>query len=75
MWIAVDLEENRDVEGVVTQGRGNLDQWVLTYYVRYKKDGQDEFEFITNESGIPKVRKTIFNENTSLNKKANKTVK
>ena len=55
MWVGVDLEEDREVEGVVTQGREDMEQWVLSYYVKYKKDGQDEFEFITNDSGIPKV--------------------
>jgi hypothetical protein len=40
-WMEIDLGLPMEVSGVVTQGRHNLDQWVKTYKVSVKVDGED----------------------------------
>ena len=42
-------------EGVVTQGRQNVDQWVISYLVHYKQDGEGSFQTVLDENDQPKV--------------------
>ena len=37
-WLKLDLGAVQTIEGIVTQGRGNGDQWVITYTVEYSSD-------------------------------------
>jgi len=39
-WIMVDLGRPSSVFAVLTQGRGNLDQWVTKYVLQYSHDGK-----------------------------------
>ena len=55
LWIQVDFGGNVVAEGVVTQGRHNTDQWVTSYRVQYKKDGEDHFQTVLDENNQPKV--------------------
>jgi len=55
LWIGVDLLEDKKVGGLITQGRANLDQWVESFYFMYKKDGEEKFEYIVDENGVPKI--------------------
>ena len=55
LWIQVDFSGNVVAEGVVTQGRHNTDQWVTSYRVQYKKDGEDHFQTVLDENNQPKV--------------------
>ena len=56
MWIQVDLKTNEHIKGVITQGRAkNYEQWVTSYQVMYKINGQNNFETIKSENGQPKV--------------------
>jgi len=54
LWIQVDFSGNVVAEGVVTQGRHNTDQWVTSYRVQYKKDGEDHFQTVLDENNQPK---------------------
>ena len=38
-WIQVNLQQQHLVSGVITQGRGNVDQWVTEFKVEYSGDG------------------------------------
>ena len=60
MWIQVDLKTNEHIKGVITQGRAKIPQyskkqWVTSYQVMYKINGQNNFETIKSENGQPKV--------------------
>ena len=60
LWIQVDFLRDVHVDGVVTQGRmdknhDDKNQWVTTYHVRHKKDGQENFKTIQDGNNQPKV--------------------
>ena len=55
LWIQADFGRNVVAEGVVTQGRHNTDQWVTSYRVKYKKDGEDHFQTVLDKDNQPKV--------------------
>ena len=60
LWIEVDFLSNTHVEGVVTQGRENKDQWVTSYQVKFKKNGQDNFKIVQDDNNQPKVSLEVF---------------
>ena len=55
LWIQADFGRNVVAEGVVTQGRHNTNQWVTSYRVQYKKDGEDHFQTVLDKDNQPKV--------------------
>ena len=55
LWIQVDFGRNVVAEGVVTQGRHTKNQWVTSYQVQYKKDGEDHFQTVLDKNNQPKV--------------------
>ena len=42
---------DKEVAGVATQGRHNINQWVSEYKIEYKEDGVDQFKTILDENG------------------------
>ncbi|XP_038052363.1 lactadherin-like [Patiria miniata] len=40
-WVQVDLGCNATITGVITQGRGEHQQWVTEFKVAYSDDGQE----------------------------------
>ncbi|XP_072169487.1 lactadherin-like [Diadema setosum] len=54
-WIQVDLTDNRLIQGVVTQGRYDVDQWVSSFKMTYKQDGDRRFQDVLDTSGVPQV--------------------
>jgi len=54
LWVQADFGGNVVAEGVVTQGRHSSGQWVTSYRVRYKKDGEDHFQTVLDENNQPK---------------------
>ena len=61
VWIQVDFLSDKQVDGVVTQGRHNVGQWVKEYKVEYMEDGSDSFKTVLDENGQPLVRKISYN--------------
>jgi len=55
VWIQVDFLSDKQVEGVVTQGRHNVGQWVKEYKVEYMEDGSDSFKTVLDENGQPLI--------------------
>ena len=55
VWIQVDFLSDKQVTGVVTQGRHNVAQWVTEYKVEYVEDGSDRFKAVLDENGQPLV--------------------
>jgi len=50
-WIEVDLLKDHIVTGIITQGRGDGgDNYVKTYKVMYKKDGDSHFTTVNSET-------------------------
>jgi len=62
-WIQVNFESNRTVTAVVTQGRGTTNSYVRTFNILYKRLDSGSFEYVSDESGDPK----IFPGNTDAN--------
>ena len=60
LWIEVDFLSNTHVEGVVTQGRETGGQWVTSYQVKFKKNGQDNFKIVQDDNNQPKVSLEVF---------------
>lgn len=51
-WIQVDLLRNHQITGVVTQGRlHHHDQWVTSYTMSYRVDGESSFAYVIDSSG------------------------
>ncbi|CAJ1433932.1 unnamed protein product, partial [Effrenium voratum] len=40
-WMSFDLGAKYAVQGVITKGRGNMDQWVTSYIVQYSSDNKN----------------------------------
>merc|ERR1739838_382255 len=63
-WLQVDLESNRRIFGVATQGRPKSSYgYVTTYAITYKLDEQQSFETYTDDKGNTKT----FNGNVDNN--------
>ncbi|XP_072182247.1 inactive carboxypeptidase-like protein X2 [Diadema setosum] len=63
-WIQVDLLTNFLITGVITQGRyPHYSQWVTSYQVLYRPDGEAEFQMVTDASG----QNVTFKGNTDKN--------
>merc|ERR1739838_700848 len=61
-WLQVDLESNRKILGVATQGaRGNSCCYVTSYQLEVKKEEQQSFDTIRDDEGNVK----IFNGNVA----------
>merc|ERR1739838_137951 len=61
-WLQVDLESNRKILGVATQGaRGNSCCYTTTYKLEVKKEEQQSFDTISDDEGNVK----IFNGNVA----------
>merc|ERR1719427_2517148 len=74
-WIQVDFLRNVIVEGVVTQGRGTgPDQWVMTYQIQYKENGQDQFKTIEDENNQPNIFEGNNNRTTLVFNKFQKEI-
>ena len=58
-WLQVDLESNRRIFGVATQGQRVNSNYVTTYVITYKRDGQQSFETYTDDKGNAKVSRFI----------------
>jgi len=55
-WLQVDLENNRRIFGVATQGtRDNPCCYTKTYKLQYKKEGQQSFETYKDDGGNVKI--------------------
>ena len=71
-WMTIDLDNIRNVAGIITQGRANRNQRVTSYKVSVSKDNINYFYVTTSEtSGIETdpVRGHIFIGNTDANTK------
>ena len=55
----LDLEHDKSVFGVVTQGRDSHDQWVTLFKILYKSSQTNEFEAIKDDNGNDKVKFVI----------------
>ncbi|KAL9962227.1 hypothetical protein ACROYT_G031309 [Oculina patagonica] len=51
-WLQVDLKTEAKVNGIATQGRNALSQWVTSYKLQYSSDGVF-FEFYKQQDGQP----------------------
>ncbi|XP_038060468.1 lactadherin-like [Patiria miniata] len=51
-WIQVDFVGSVTVTGLITQRRGDYDQWVTEYQLTYSDDGQSWYN-VTDADGIP----------------------
>ncbi|XP_038060996.1 uncharacterized protein LOC119731795 [Patiria miniata] len=51
-WIQVDFNGTVTITGLITQGRGDLDQWVTEYQVTYSNDAQSWYH-VTDADGTP----------------------
>ena len=51
----MNLEANYQLHGVIIQGRSDAAQWVTSYKVQYKADGQSTFTNVLDDNGSPKV--------------------
>lgn len=51
-WLQVNLDQNRVITGIATQGYGNenVQEWVTSYKVFYQK-GKETFPFLTEADG------------------------
>jgi len=57
-WLQVDLENNRRIFGVATQGAtGSAYSIVGEYKIQYKKEGQESFDTIKDDEGNGKIFK------------------
>merc|ERR1739838_1057631 len=55
-WLQVDLESNRRIFGVATQGHGSRTCcYTTTYGIHFKLDGQQSFETYTDDKGNAKT--------------------
>ena len=54
-YVAVDLQEVRNLSGVVTQGHPTAERWVEAYTIRYSSDGQTWFNILNDEDGTQRV--------------------
>ena len=53
-WLAIDLYRQRQVTGLVLQGKEDLDQWVTTYHVDYSTDGVT-WSYVRDENNTVEV--------------------
>ena len=56
-WLLVDLGVASEVSGIVTQGRGDISQWVTHFMVSYSLDAY-KWEFARDIYGNKKVNKS-----------------
>jgi len=54
-WLQVDLESNRRIFGVATQGDPGYSNYATTYVITYKRDGQQSFQTYTDDKGNAKT--------------------
>jgi len=54
-WIQVDLQMDKVVYGVVTQGRISYEQWVTLFQIQHKSTGSNDFQYVTDSSNKPEV--------------------
>jgi hypothetical protein len=59
-WMQIDLDVNKTISGVVTQGRYNYSQYVTSYKVEHSSDGTN-WSWVDNEN--------VFTGNTDANTK------
>ena len=62
-WIQVDFITKVYITAVITQGRGDYDQWVTEYQVAYSSDGQD-WQHVTNKNGTNRTVSKLLNSQT-----------
>ncbi|XP_072170354.1 uncharacterized protein [Diadema setosum] len=62
-WIQVDLGTDYELHGVITQGRSDLDQWVMSYKLQYRPDGGTTLLDVIGDNTQPR----IFPGNTDRN--------
>jgi len=65
-WLQVDLERERKIYGVVTQGRTSHDQWVTSYNISYKSSINESFNNIEDQSGETVVFQGNADRNTQV---------
>jgi len=57
-WLQVDLEKNRRIFGVATQGGQGISwNYVKKYKIQYKKEGQESFDTMQDDEGNEKIFK------------------
>ncbi|XP_033105774.1 uncharacterized protein LOC117108037 [Anneissia japonica] len=61
-WLQINLGEPHTISGVLTQGRSNNDQWVTSFTVQYKMDGQDWTDIVDSNGNV-----NIFTGNENRN--------
>lgn len=64
-YLQVDFLEPQNVSAVITKGRGDAPEWVISYKVAHSDDGT-EFEDVLDETGEPKVFKGNEDQDTPV---------
>jgi len=54
-WLQVDLLSDHKILAVATQGGYNQPSYVKTYFIETQKDGQENWDKITDDSGDTKI--------------------
>jgi len=54
-WLQVDLLSDNKILAVATQGGYNQPSYVKTYFIETQKDGQENWDKITDDSGDTKI--------------------
>ncbi|XP_071478100.1 lactadherin-like [Diadema antillarum] len=62
-WVQADLGTDYLIEGVITQGGGDDEEWVVRFRIQYKRDGASSFEDVVGMNGYSK----LFTGNTDAN--------
>ena len=61
-WIQVNLTVSRLVIGVVTQGRSDVEEWVIRFEMKYSEDGSNWYYIHPDKPGETNVSKWSFFE-------------
>ena len=51
-WISIDLQRDREITGIRTQGRPGAGQWVKQYSVQYQQDGSSLWITLNSATGV-----------------------
>ncbi|XP_072170080.1 retinoschisin-like [Diadema setosum] len=65
-WVQADLGADYLIDGVITQGGGDDEEWVANFSIQYKRDGASSFEDVVGMNGKPKLFKGNTDANTEV---------
>ena len=82
-WMQINLDNVKNVSGVITQGRKDYSQWVTSYYISYyiidpdldSDSPTEDYKYITDNDGNNKLFGGNYDINTKIENEINPPIK